>query len=168
MSNDYIEARHKGEILSEYIANAVGTFKLNKQDCIDLSAYILILKVRLEQLQAKTIAQLQESESNLKSQWMYYQVLLSLNEFDGITDCIAKNNELKKDLRTKEPMKAVTKIIMEDNDRLKDENTQLQLDNAKLRATLRRYGKHDSCCGEIVTCEMPCDCGFHKALGETE
>ena len=93
MSNDYIEARHKGEILSEYIANAVGTFKLNKQDGIDLSAYILILKVRLEQL---------------------------------------------------------------------------QLDNAKLRATLRRYGKHDSCCGEIVTCVMPCDCGFHKALGETE
>ena len=45
---------------------------------------------------------------------------------------------------------------------------QLQADNAKLRATLGRYGKHDSCCGEIVTCVMPCDCGFHKALGETE
>ena len=84
------------------------------------------------EIQNALYAQLQESESNLKSQWMYYQNLLSLNGFDGITGCIAKNNELKKDLRTKEPMRAVTKIIMEDNDRLKDENTQLEANNAKL------------------------------------
>ena len=91
------------------------------------------------EIQNALYAQLQESESNLKSQWMYYQDLLSLNGFDGITDCIAKNNALKKDLRTKEPMRAVTKIIMEDNDRLKDENTQLQAD---LSTELKRVSSY--------------------------
>ena len=90
-------------------------------------------RVKELEIQNALYAQLQESESNLKSQWVYYQDLLTLNGFDGITGCIAKNNELKKDLRTKEPMRAVTKIIMEDNDRLKDENTQLQANNEKLR-----------------------------------
>jgi len=47
--------------------------------------------------QAATIAQLQESESNLKSQWMYYQDLLSLNGFDGITDIIVKFKQLQLD-----------------------------------------------------------------------
>ena len=45
---------------------------------------------------------------------------------------------------------------------------QLQLDNAKLREALRRYGKHDSRCGENVACIRHCDCGFYKALGETK
>ena len=45
---------------------------------------------------------------------------------------------------------------------------QLQLDNEKLREALRRYGKHDSRCGENVACIRHCDCGFYKALGETK
>lgn len=101
-------------------------------DLLDMADAKIILLCQQVKKANETIAQLQESESNLKSQWMYYQDLLSLNGFDGITGCIAKNNELKKDLRTKEPMRAVTKIIMEDNDRLKDENTQLEANNAKL------------------------------------
>ena len=80
MSNDYIEARHKGEILSEYIANAVGTFKLNKQDGIDLSTYILILKVRLEQLQADN-AKLHEALEHTISLPIDGMYLFKVNKF---------------------------------------------------------------------------------------
>ena len=45
---------------------------------------------------------------------------------------------------------------------------QLEADNVKLREALRRYGKHDSRCGENVACIRHCDCGFYKALGETK
>ena len=54
------------------------------------------------------------------------------------------------------------------NDDLEDEIEQLELDNAKMHEALRRYGKHDSRCGENVACIRHCDCGFHKALGETK
>jgi hypothetical protein len=45
---NYIDFRSKGEILADYIANTVGTFKLNKQDCLELSEYIVSLKERLD------------------------------------------------------------------------------------------------------------------------
>ena len=64
--------------------------------------------------QSAKIAELEESNSNLKSQWMYYQDLLSLNGFDGIADCIHVNKKLQKQVTELEAEIARLKAIIED------------------------------------------------------
>lgn len=54
-----------------------------------------LIRINMERTTENT--QLQESESNLKSQWMYYQDLLALNGFTGITDSITKYKQLQLD-----------------------------------------------------------------------
>ena len=61
--------------------------------------------------QSAKIAELVESNSNLKSQWMYYQDLLSLNGFDGIADCIYVNKKLQKQVAELEAEIARLKAI---------------------------------------------------------
>ena len=61
--------------------------------------------------QPNRVAELVESNSNLKSQWMYYQDLLSLNGFDGIADCIYVNKKLQKQVAEREAEIARLKAI---------------------------------------------------------